>query len=98
MNYKLFLIAGLILFFNAQKLRSETISFNSEDGLKVFAELYMIHPKSAPMIILFHQAGWSRGEYQEIAPKLNAKQMIYVNVQATVIQRNIELSVPMWNA
>jgi len=24
-----------------------------------------------PFIILFHQAGWSRGEYIEIAPKLN---------------------------
>ena len=28
--------------------------------------------KTTPFIILFHQAGWSRGEYIETAPKLNA--------------------------
>ena len=27
--------------------------------------------KTSPLIVLFHQAGWSRGEYLEIAPKLN---------------------------
>ena len=28
-------------------------------------------PANAPVLVLFHQAGWSRGEYREIAPKLN---------------------------
>ncbi|MEQ8925247.1 MAG: dienelactone hydrolase family protein, partial [Fulvivirga sp.] len=35
-------------------------------------DLYMAHPDTAPMIVLFHQANWSRGEYIEIAPELNA--------------------------
>lgn len=50
----------------------ETISFNSKNGLEVTADLYLTNNTKAPFIILFHQAGWSRGEYLEIAPKLNA--------------------------
>lgn len=49
----------------------DTVTFESEDGLGVTADLYAPCPNSAPFIILFHQAGWSRGEYIEIAPKLN---------------------------
>jgi len=50
----------------------ETIRFPSEDGLMVTADLYIKHnAKDAPFIILYHQAGWSRGEYAEIAPRLN---------------------------
>ena len=46
--------------------------FPSGDSLEIRADLYMKHPRTAPFIVLFHQASWSRGEYQEIAPKLNA--------------------------
>jgi dienelactone hydrolase len=49
----------------------ETITFDSKDGVKVTADVYMAHPNTSPFIILFHQAGSSRGEYREIAPKLN---------------------------
>jgi predicted alpha/beta hydrolase len=48
----------------------KTINFKSLDGLIITADYYIVH-KDAPLIILFHQAGWSRGEYREIAPKLN---------------------------
>jgi dienelactone hydrolase len=49
------------------------IEFPSEDGLSITADLYLAHAnKKTPFIVLFHQAGWSRGEYREIAPKLNA--------------------------
>ena len=41
------------------------------DGIKVSADLYMPHPKEAAFIVLCHRAGWSRGEYVEIAPWLN---------------------------
>jgi dienelactone hydrolase len=51
--------------------QSSTITFNSKDGLAITADLYMNCPEESPFIILFHQAGWSRGEYLEIAPKLN---------------------------
>jgi len=51
-------------------LAQNTITYPSKDGVTITADLYKIK-KEAPFILLFHQAGWSRGEYQEIAPKLN---------------------------
>ena len=54
-----------------QAKEKDTITFNSEDGVTIAADLYAPHPNDAPFVILFHQAGWSRGEYIEIAPKLN---------------------------
>ena len=50
----------------------ETITFKANDGITVTADLYFEHGNDAPFIILYHQAGYSRGEYREIAPKLNA--------------------------
>lgn len=47
----------------------QTVSFPAEDGLEVTADLYF-QSFSYPYIILLHQAGYSRGEYREIAPKL----------------------------
>ena len=56
----------------AEPTRSyKKVSFASEDGLRVTADLYVAHAAKAPFIVLFHQAGWSRGEYREIAPRLN---------------------------
>jgi pimeloyl-ACP methyl ester carboxylesterase len=49
----------------------EVIKFPSADGIMITADLYAPHGKEAPMILLFHQANWSRGEYLEIAPRLN---------------------------
>lgn len=50
----------------------KTIEIDSLDKLKITADLYAPHADSkTPFIVLCHQAGWSRGEYQEIAPKLN---------------------------
>lgn len=49
-----------------------TISFKSKDGIKITADIYMAHPKQAPLIVLCHRSGWSRGEYLEIAPWLNS--------------------------
>ncbi len=47
----------------------QKVTFKAADGLQVTADLYLGKPNS-PFIILFHQAGYSRGEYLEIAPKL----------------------------
>jgi len=49
----------------------ETITFPSKDALPITANVYISQDNTAPFIVLFHQAGWSRGEYLEIAPKLN---------------------------
>lgn len=50
-----------------------TITFPSKDGILITADLYMAYPETAPLILLCHRANWSRGEYLEIAPKLNLK-------------------------
>ena len=52
--------------------QSETVKFAATDKVQVTADLYMTKDEKAPFIILFHQAFYSRGEYVEIAPKLNA--------------------------
>lgn len=50
---------------------TETIKIKAEDGVEVTVDLHIAHPDTVPFIVLFHQAGWSRGEYLEIAPMLN---------------------------
>lgn len=68
----LFYIALLLLGGQTYAGDSKTISFASADGLLISADTYTPHPhKTTPLIVLFHQAGWSRGEYSEIAPRLN---------------------------
>jgi dienelactone hydrolase len=49
----------------------KTVKFPSADELAITADLYVID-ESKPYILLCHQAGYSRGEYREIAGKLNA--------------------------
>ncbi len=70
---KILFIAVFIVSFSRFGLASasKTINFKANDGLTVTADLYLTESQSAPYIILFHQAGFSRGEYIEIAPKLN---------------------------
>jgi len=52
-------------------INKKTIKIKSSDGIEVTADLYEISDTTAPVILLFHQAGYSRGEYIETAPKLN---------------------------
>ena len=48
------------------------INFISADDLLITADRYTPHnADTTPLIVLFHQAGSSRGEYNEIAPRLN---------------------------
>ena len=49
-----------------------TVTFPTTDDLTITADLYWTGDANAPFILLFHQADYSRGEYLEIAPKLNA--------------------------
>ena len=69
-NSKLELMLGLF-FLSALTSAQQTVNFPSLDKLPVTADTYLAHGSDAPLIVLFHQAGWSRGEYGEIAPKLN---------------------------
>jgi pimeloyl-ACP methyl ester carboxylesterase len=61
------------LFFNISGYsQPKTIQLMTPDKVVVTADLYMPNPENATFIILCHQANYSRGEYIEIAPKLNA--------------------------
>ncbi len=46
------------------------VQFNASDSLEVVADQYYSGNKSDRFVIFFHQAGSSRGEYKDIAPKL----------------------------
>jgi dienelactone hydrolase len=47
----------------------EIVTFYASDSLPVTAYLYENDP-SMPYLLLFHQAGYSKGEYKETAPRL----------------------------
>lgn len=66
-----FIFVILSVNHQTQAKEKDTINFEAKDGLIVTADLFAPHPNETPFIILFHQAQWSRGEYIEIAPKLN---------------------------
>jgi len=61
----IFFISSTIFCASAQ----EKVTFQSSDGLTITADNYVSSTQN-PYIILLHQAGYSRGEYREIAPKL----------------------------
>ena len=68
-----FALVTLATVASGQQAKLKQIEFDSQDGLKITADLYMnSDDKTKPFVVLCHQAGWSRGEYREIAPKLNA--------------------------
>jgi alpha-beta hydrolase superfamily lysophospholipase len=64
------LLAVFALFLQANV--KKTIEFKSLDNVIITADLYISNlDKRTPFIVLFHQASWSRGEYDGIALKLN---------------------------
>jgi alpha-beta hydrolase superfamily lysophospholipase len=65
------ILLAFVLMLPVSDQDINTITFPSGDGVTVTADVYMAQDKSAPFIVLFHQANWSRGEYLEIGPKLN---------------------------
>jgi len=70
-----FIITGLVLqlyLLSTIQAQPVTVQFRAWDKVIVTADLYAPNPAAAPFIILFHQATYSRGEYVEIAPKLNS--------------------------
>lgn len=72
------LLIGIPLACQAQEtsdlnhVNPTPVTFPSQDGLSISADLYTIDASAPrPFIVLCHQAGWSRGEYRKIAPRLN---------------------------
>ncbi|MEN8106675.1 MAG: alpha/beta fold hydrolase [Pseudomonadota bacterium] len=67
-----FYLAMLFLSLTSVASSNETVTFPSEDGLLITADIHAPYKNGeAPIIVLFHQAGGSRGEYVEIVPWLN---------------------------
>jgi dienelactone hydrolase len=58
-----------VLVFSGFIKSQEKVTFTAEDGLIVTADLYEIDAKK-PYVLLFHQAGFSRGEYKETTQKI----------------------------
>ncbi len=63
----LVLLIGLAALPSAAQ---ENVTFKADDGLDVTAEVYPAATTDAPWIVVAHQAGSSRGEYRDIAPRL----------------------------
>lgn len=55
---------------SVQSFAQRRVIFPSKDGLTMYADLYETDP-SDPYIVLLHMARSSRGEYREIAKRLN---------------------------
>ena len=66
----LFLSVFMLSFIIVEEPAFTTTKFPSKDELAITADLYKID-ETKPVILLCHQAGYSRGEYREIAVKLN---------------------------
>jgi dienelactone hydrolase len=48
----------------------DALQLDSSGGVKVYAQSYAAASPTAPVILLFHQAGSSKSEYAPIAPRL----------------------------
>lgn len=71
---QIFPVFGLLVLFGINTFsqsKPKTITIKSSDGIIITGDLYKVSKNDAPYIILYHQASYSRGEYREIAPKLN---------------------------
>jgi len=55
---------------SAAEVGFRSVDFPTARGIHGRADVYESQDSSATLILLFHQAGWSRGEYREIAPQL----------------------------
>ena len=63
------LLTGIAISLLLVQGSKEKVTFQSEDGLTITADQYEIN-EEYPFIIMFHQAGSSRGEFNEIAVKI----------------------------
>ena len=64
-----FIYSILALLISLNINAQQKVTFLAEDGLKITADLYL-KDYQLPFILLFHQGESSRGEYNEIAPRL----------------------------
>ena len=68
---KLLLSALSMMLLTISFAQAETVQFQASDGVTVTADFNAPKADYAAVIVLFHMAGASRGEYQKIAERLN---------------------------
>ena len=66
------LFIAFVFLLNPLQAEFPMTEFPSKDQIIITADVYMPYEETAPFILLFHQAGWSRGEYRESALTFNA--------------------------
>jgi len=77
MNFHKLILPLLVLILvvcqvaSAQDFKGKTYLIPSEGGIELKAEFYGDECGDKPLILMFHQAGYSRGAYREIGPALN---------------------------
>ncbi len=65
------LVIMCMISCSAEETYDRMILLETSDGLAIKADVYDTSQPGAPVILLFHQARFSRGEYRSIAPRLN---------------------------
>jgi dienelactone hydrolase len=71
MRRKWWMVLGVVTSFVWNvALGQEAVSFETTDGVQVFAEFYSTGDTAKPIVLLFHQADYNKEEYSEIAPRL----------------------------
>jgi dienelactone hydrolase len=63
-----FLFFFLAISVSTAQGMKEKVTFKAEDGIEITADKYLIN-EEYPYILLFHQAGSSRGEFNDIAER-----------------------------
>ncbi len=77
MTQKILLLSLLVVALLSSNLTvGQTDDFKSveipgKNDISIQGDLYQIEKTDKPFVLLFHQAGYSRGEYRETAPWLN---------------------------
>ena len=61
-------LAFVLIFASTLSFSQETVTFFSSDSLEITADFYEAKAEF-PYVLLFHQAGSSRGEYRDVAKR-----------------------------
>ena len=65
------LLSLAALLLSATFANAETVRFKASDGVEVTAEFNTPKSRTSTVLVLYHMAGASRGEYTDIAKRLN---------------------------
>jgi dienelactone hydrolase len=67
-NFLTLLLAFMTLTLANAQGKKEKVSFTADDSVEIIADNYVVN-EEFPYILLFHQAGSSRGEFNDIAER-----------------------------